>query len=231
MIALSLRHWLLPLIAVASVGLGLLFLGGDIPAAVSWLQPFFTAVNPDPNHIHADFAVWINGKTLDFSGPEYMSGSSTDENTHPTAGLRQYLHLHDGNGQVIHAHKQGLTLGDFFRSIGVVDSKDQSENLCLQFPQNIKECQNEADHRTWIMKLADGEQGMRSLDFNYVFADGDKMLIVLPQSGNESEQLTEIDSYWERMTDDACLYSQTCPWRGEPPTENCIADPAMPCVQ
>ena len=34
----------------------------------------------------------------------------------------------------------------------------------------------------------------------------------------------------QEMTDDACKYSKTCPWRGEPPAESCIADPAVPCT-
>src|SRR6185436_13173367 len=35
------------------------------------------AVNPDPNHNHADFAVYISGQKVDFSKSQYMSGSST----------------------------------------------------------------------------------------------------------------------------------------------------------
>lgn len=188
--------------------------------------------NPDPNHTHADFAVWVEGKKLDFSDPAFMSGLSTDDTTHDEAGEyhHQYLHLHDENGHVIHSHKPGQTLGEFFRSLGVVDTRN-GINLCLQFPQlERKICEDEAGHRTWQMELDGDHRSIEPLDFTYVFKDGDTILITLPSTSDEGDQQREIDVYWQQMTDDACMYSKTCPWRGEPPTENCIADPSVPCV-
>lgn len=69
------------------------------------------AVNPDPNHTHADFAVFVDGTRFDFSQDKYMS---TEE--HPK---HPHLHMHDGNGNVMHRHKPGLTIADFFQSIKV----------------------------------------------------------------------------------------------------------------
>ena len=59
----------------------------------------------------------------------------------------------------------------------------------------------------------------------YVFNDVD--MIFLTDSTDE----TVIQNQLSQLTDDACLYSRTCPWRGDPPTENCIADPSVPCVE
>ena len=58
---------------------------------------------------------------------------------------------------------------------------------------------------------------------NYVFADGDRILITDATTDAEVRQELSL------MTDDACLYSKTCPWRGAPPTEGCVADPEVPC--
>jgi len=67
--------------------------------------------NPDPNHAHADFAVYIDSERLDYSGDEHMS----TENDHK----HDYLHLHDSIGHVIHRHKPGLTLQEFLGSLSV----------------------------------------------------------------------------------------------------------------
>jgi hypothetical protein len=86
-----------------------------------------TTKNPDPNHTHADFAVWYQGEQFDFSDQKYMTEELSAEQLAALAAqtgtgkdletLKQYLHLHDGNGHVIHRHKPGLTLGDFFSTL------------------------------------------------------------------------------------------------------------------
>lgn len=181
--------------------------------------------NPDPNHTHADFAVWINGKQLDFSGEEFMSGVSTDPDSYPTEGLRTYLHLHDGNGDVIHRHKPGLTLREFFESLGTTFREVAgTRNLCVDFPQIAEVCQDEAMHKDWVM-VVNGER--RAFDPAYVFADEDRILVYFDEDGAEDEDIAAAE---RALSDDACKYSKTCPWKGTPPTENCIADPTVPCV-
>lgn len=183
-------------------------------------------VNPDPNHTHADFAVWIDGKEVDFAQDKYMSGASTDANHDQEIGNRKYLHLHDGIGHVIHRHKPGLTLAQFFETIGVTFRKN-GLNLCMAI-DGKESCENEAAHRNWIMTVNGIKQPF--LDTEYVFEDGDHLLLLLPQTDTEAGQNSEISEALGVMTDDACLYSRTCPERGEPPAENCIADPEVPCV-
>lgn len=166
--------------------------------------------NPDPNHTHADFAVWIDGNQLDFSDPSYMSGLSTDEHSHDEEGEyhHEHMHLHDSVGHVVHVHKTGLPLKEFF------------ESLPYRFPQGMRMFVANPTARQ-------GEElDWREMPFtlDYVFDDMDMILFT-----NAKEDM-EIYLQQNFMTDDACLYSQTCPWRGEPPAENCIADPAVPCV-
>jgi hypothetical protein len=177
------------------------------------------AQNPDPNHTHADFAVWIDGSQIDFSNNEFMSGSTDEEDPDHTR-LNQYLHLHDNIGHVIHRHKPGLKLGEFFASIGVTTSKN-GLNACLHIPNRAVSCEDEAMHKNWTM-IVNGER--QSMDFEFVFTDTDRILIT-----NATDE-TEIAKQLGVLTDDACRYSRTCPERGEPPAENCIADPTVPCV-
>ena len=193
-----------------------------------------TAPNPDPNHTHADFSVWVSGRQLDFSGAQFMSGTSDDESTHPTEGPRKYLHLHDGNGHVVHRHKPELTFGNFLASIGFVLGSDSSGTLhCVQLPDGTKLCDGAAGAAalSWRFfvngKPYAGSGGVMQTDVRladaFVFADGDTLL--LTYGADDTEVTRELTA----MTDDACLYSKTCPRRGSAPTENCIADPEVPC--
>ena len=62
-------------------------------------------------HIHYDLLVIQNGKQLDFSQSKYQS---TKENE-----IDSDTHVHNNKGQVVHIHKEGTTLGQFFRSVGL----------------------------------------------------------------------------------------------------------------
>lgn len=191
------------------------------------------AVNPDPNHTHADFAVYIEGRKLDFSDPRYMSAPPPDSESQsllPSLLLskayahegeegghikgREYLHLHDGNGNVMHRHKPNLTLGDFFVSIGFHMTEE-----CFVLEDGSEICP--AEGKKWQMFVNGQEIPWAS---QYVFQDLDKIL--LTYGATESQ----IQEQLSQLTNDACLYSKTCPERGDPPAENCIADPTVPCV-
>lgn len=190
------------------------------------------ALNPDPNHTHADFAVWIDGKQMDFSGPEFMSVPPKEEakvSLIPSASAhgdeddghvilgREYLHLHGGNGHVIHRHKPGLSLADFFTSLSIgFTEKCFSSGIP---GQDGEEC-FEHPFRFFVNATERPFDGL-----TYVFEDGDQLLIT-----NAVDQ-AEVAKELKLLTDDACKYSKTCPWKGEPPTENCIADPEVPCTQ
>lgn len=190
------------------------------------------AINPDPNHTHADFAVWINGTQWDFSLPKYMSEAPKPQASHrwfvPQAlahggheegGVipeRKFFHFHDGNGNVIHSHKPDQKIADFFASIGW-----QMTNVCIETDTHERYC-NAGGDKKWHMFVSGKEQDMNP---HYVFTDGDQLLF--SYGSTKGEMLQQIIG----QTADACLYSQTCPERGEPPSESCVADPAVPCVE
>lgn len=173
------------------------------------------ALNPDPNHTHADFAVWIEGKKIDFSQELYMSGSSKEGEDH-SQDHHMSLHLHDGNGAVIHRHKPGLTLGDFFNSLPGIRYR---ENEFL-FMDCLGCAHAEGTYQTKL--FVNGEESPEGSV--YVFSDIDR--IVITDTTDPALRRAEVRD----LTDEACLYSRTCPERGDPPTENCIADPTVPCI-
>lgn len=199
---------LLPAIGLIAVGLAVILV---------FRTPRVPVPNPDPNHTHADFLVVLDGEPLDFTGDEFQTGASTEDHTRDPnlSPMRQFLHLHDGIGHVVHRHKPGLTLGDFFDSINV----GFTEN-CIVYTLPLAEDLRCSDN-PWRM-VVNGQE--RPFSVNYDFADGDKILITTAVGD------APVAAEWKAMTDDACRYSKTCPWRGAPPAENCIADPTVPCV-
>lgn len=212
------------------VGILAVAVGGAI-AFGAMRGPSGPAVNPDPNHTHADFAVWVNGQQLDFTDESYMSGEYKEGETPQREAnpLRQYLHLHDGIGHVVHRHKPGLTFGDFMGSLGLpmtaecITLDDYQYGLLDEgwkesFAIQPQLCAN--GKFRWRM-FVNGEE--RPLDPAYEFQDLDKILLVYGAGDMTDAEVLD-------MTDDACLYSRTCPERGDPPAENCIADPEVPCV-
>jgi len=172
------------------------------------VRPLGPAVNPDPNHTHADFAVWIEDTKVDFARPEFMSV----EGQNPKA---KFFHLHDGNGEVMHSHKPGQPIGDFFASLGM-----EMTVTCFRLDPDNAACNN-PDGRTWKMFVNGVE---KPFDPRYSFQDLDRIL--LTYGSNE----VQIQQQLADLTDESCLYSKTCPERGDPPTENCVADPAVPCM-
>lgn len=151
----------------------------------------------DKVHEHADFKVYLNGKQFDLSLDKYMD---TKENPKDP-----YAHLHDGNGDVTHKHKQGVTLGYFFKSIGISFDKN-----CFVTDTKERYC---SDGNNALKLYVNGKQNDKLGD--YEFTDLDRILI---SYGPKSEVL---DNQMKSVTDMACMYSDKCPERGKPPTENC----------
>ena len=124
------------------------------------------------------------------------------------------LHLHDGIGHVIHRHKPGQSIGEFLESLNFTFTDN-----CLQTDENKRYCTNE--NEKWQMII---NKKLVPMNTQYVFADEDQILL------SYGARETEIQKQWNAITNDSCLYSKTCPERGDPPAENCLADPAIPCV-
>ncbi len=68
-----------------------------------------TITKTEAYHIHINFMVYTNGTPVDFSN---------DNEKNPD------IHIHNNKGDLIHIHKQGMTLGTFFTSINKSFSKD-----------------------------------------------------------------------------------------------------------
>lgn len=170
----------------------------------------FSAVNPDSSHTHADLAIWIEGKKVDLSDKKYMQSEESGD-----SAKEENPHLHDGVGHVIHRHKPGQSIGGFLGAIGIASTRQ-----CVTLGKKAPACNQEG--KQWQMFVNGTE---RPFDPSYVFTDIDSILLTF---GATAEQVQE---QLRMRTDDACLYSRTCPERGEPPEENCIADPAVPCTE
>ena len=76
-------------------------------------RPAPTAV--EKVHMHFDIAVFINGKKVDLSADKYME-------------KKEAVHLHDNNGEVVHIHQKGATLGMFIDSLGLKPDSDPKVN-------------------------------------------------------------------------------------------------------
>lgn len=156
-------------------------------------------------HEHADFAVYLNGEQVDFSKEEYQSND--EDHKH------EYTHLHDGVGHIIHKHRTGVSIGELFDSIGMNFSQacfalDTGEQFCNSNTKSLK-------------FFVNGEENSRFGD--YEIADLDQILISYgPKDEDVSEQL-------ESLTDEACIYSETCPERGTPPEEACVGGIGSEC--
>ncbi len=88
-------------------------------------------------HIHFDLKVYLNNKAVDLSPPQYQSTEDKE--------LDSDVHVHDGNGKVVHIHKKGITLKRFFDSIkiflpvgtkGYVNGK-KLENILDYTPEDL----------------------------------------------------------------------------------------------
>lgn len=149
-------------------------------------------------HEHADIKIYLAGKKLDLSQAKYQS--TEDKELDPD------IHLHDGNGDVVHKHRQGVTLGDLFTSLKIQFNKD-----CLELDTGVKYCTDETNSLKFMVNGKANDQFDK-----YIFTDLDKILISFgPKTDSLEAQLRSL-------TDDACMYSEKCPERGKPPTENCV---------
>ena len=124
-------------------------------------------------HEHASLLVRIFGDKFDFSVPSYQIKSS-------------WIHFEESDGTTIHRHSTGVELGYLFDTLNIgIDSE------CYRFPDGRQFCTNE----DYSLKYYINHQIVDNIS-NYVFEDGDRILISF---GNETpeqieEQLIELDS-------------------------------------
>ena len=149
-------------------------------------------------HVHADFAMILDHELVDFTDDRYQSHA--DAVKHPS------LHLHNNDGHIIHRHAEGVTLGDFFSSLGF----SISDTLIITDAGGEYRA---TDHER-VLFFVNGHQKTGIAD--YVIADEDQLLIYF---GDPSDD--RITTYLANLTDEACIYSGTCPDRGIAPSSDC----------
>ncbi len=158
-------------------------------------------------HEHADFKVYLNGEAYDFAEDKYMS---TEE-----APLNPFTHVHDGEGEVIHKHMSGVTLGSFFESLGMEFTAD-----CFMLDSGESYC---TDSTHTLQFFVNGAENAEFAD--YEFHDADRLLITYGAPTPEQLQ-SELDS----VSDRACIFSETCPERGSPPDESSCTGSGTDCI-
>jgi hypothetical protein len=116
-------------------------------------------------HVHAAFAVKINGTKLDFSDNKYQVKS-------------RFMHVENGDGNTLHRHSTGVPIAEFFRSIkmNVTDS-------CFTNDNGTKYCSNGKENLEFYVN---GNKTKSIAD--YVFNDDDRILIVYGDSPIQVKQ-------------------------------------------
>lgn len=77
-------------------------------------------------HFHAGFQVYLSNQRQDFSDFKYMQVSPCGSDVAPQDEQIEKAHLHDGVGDIVHAHVNGGTWGDLF------------QNIKYTFPENMQ---------------------------------------------------------------------------------------------
>ena len=129
-------------------------------------------------HIHADFQAYTLGKPLDFNLPRYQV-------------MEDLTHVERNDGEVIHIHATGITLGYFFKSLGY-----ELTDECFALDTGNKYCNlGKATLKVYLKNRgSDWEQIYYPSD--YVIQDLDKMLVTYgPEDNNQikEQQATVTD--------------------------------------
>ncbi len=163
-------------------------------------------------HEHADFRIVVNGAAVDLSGGRYMS---TKEKA-----LSPLVHLHNGNGAMIHTHAAGVTLGTFLASLGITLTND-----CVTIPgSSLAPANGELCNGSGNALVLMVNGGTVDDKPNYIIKDLDRILLYF---GAEDQKA--VDAYAKAAPDEACIYSRTCPERGVPPDEECAGGLGADC--
>lgn len=166
----------------------------------------------EPYHAHADIALFLNGQRFDLSQSKYMeiapcNASHVHEDEED---LLHQVHLHDGNGNVVHVHAPSITYAQFFESLNMQltptsftddEGNNYSEDLTHSFHFYLNgEPTADLPTRT----IQDLDRALISFDVRQVSAAQ-----TLEQMG--------------QLTSDACFYSGKCTTRNLPSTETCAS--------
>lgn len=128
-------------------------------------------------HEHASLLVKIFGDKFDFSAPSYQVKSS-------------WIHFEGRDGNTIHRHSSGVTLGYLFESLGI-----GLTDKCYNFPDGRQFCTND-DYSIKFFINHDQVPDIRE----YVISEDDRILI---SYGNENS--TQIEQQLEELNSQSIL--------------------------
>ena len=153
-------------------------------------------------HEHVDFKVYLKGQAYNLSQQKYMSTADSK--------LSPFIHLHDSDGNIIHLHASGITLGMLFQSLGM-----NLTSTCFTLDNGTSYCTNQ-DY-TLSMYV----NGKKNNNYEkYGIKDLDRILLTY-RNEDKGTLNTELNS----VTDNACIFSGKCPERGAPPDESsCLTE-------
>jgi len=172
---------------VAGAGLGLVLIAAGAYAS----GPGFnlkTGFFEKNQHIHADMKVYIEGKAVNFSENRFQSTSQR--------ALTEYIHFHDGNGNVVHLHASGVPLSYLFGTFG-----GQLNASCIQTAAGEPTyCTNNQESLRFYVN------GNWNPDpASYQMQDLDQLLI---SYGPADE---DVKALLSSVTTEACIPSGKCP--------------------
>jgi len=172
---------LLPIIALA------IYLAWYIHSASEHIAP----------HFHANFAMYVNGEKIDFSGDKYMedvAGCSVTGNIMP----EDRAHLHENNGDTIHVHADWVAWGHFFA------------NNNFAFWDNYLALDTGDIYANWEWKTVQYVLNEMVIEnpFNKLIRSKDQLLIVYGD-----EDLEWLQALYNTVSNSAHEYNQTYdPW-------------------
>jgi hypothetical protein len=157
-------------IIMVAVGVGIAVAIAAAVMAYSQVRPYGPVGSA---HVHAGFAVILNGQEIDFSQSRYQVQS-------------QLIHVEGGDGTTLHRHATGVPIGEFLRSVRM-DIADG----CFVHDNGTQYCEG-GDNR--LLFFVNGQE--RDDAMGYVLNDGDRILITY---GDLTEQ--QIQEQIERVND------------------------------
>ena len=172
---------------------------------------------PEPAfHEHADFALFLDTVRFDFAKDEFMSIKPCVAKSNswvPTAyahglDLEEAVDLHNRDGNVVHVHQEGVTWHDFFESLKM----GLEDNLFVDHEGN----QYKEDDTFEFYFFVNGERVDTLADRE--IRDLDQVSI----SYHSNDNPPAFAGFEHGMvTNNACLFSGSCPQRGIAPLESC----------
>jgi hypothetical protein len=130
-------------------------------------------------HSHVDFKVYILGNQINFNLPKYQV-------------MEDLTHVENNDGDLIHTHATGITLGYFFKSLGF-----KLTDKCFILDTGNKYC--DLGDATLKVYLKSPQSGWETLydHSDYILQDRDKILV---SYGVDSEDKikTQLDSVTDK---------------------------------